>query len=363
MPEGPPRGECWRSGRSLRITLVTDAWHPQVNGIVTAVAALDRTLTARGHRIQIVGPGQFRTWPCPGYPDVGLAFLCGPRLRPLIREFRPDAIHLVTEGPVGYAARRYCRHQGFPFTSSFHSYFPEYLKLRVGLPLTVGYGYLKWFHRRSARVMVGSDSSRERLTRLGFDRLVGWPLGVDTDRFRPRDKSAIQDRRPVFMYVGRLAIEKSVEDFLRLELPGSLYVIGDGPQREYLESRYRNARFLGYQQGESLAELLAAADVLVFPSRTDTFGLTMLEALACGVPVAAFPVPGPVDVVRDTDVGRLDDDLRSAAIAALGCDPDCCRRYALDWSWERSALTFLGHLEPITWPGTGPPTAALLPAP
>lgn len=330
----------------MRITLITDAWHPQINGIVTTVTQLGNALAGFGHAVQIVGPDRFRTWPCPGYPDVGLAFLCGPRLRPLVRNFRPDAIHLMTEGPVGFAARRYCRHHRLGYTTSFHSYFPEYLKLRIGLPPAIGYGYLRWFHRGSARVMVGTDTLAADLGRKGFARLAYWPLGVDTDLFRPRDKTAIQDRRPVFLYVGRVAIEKNVEAFLRLNLPGSRYVIGDGPQRAELEMRYPNARFLGYQRGERLAELIAAADALVFPSRTDTFGLVLLEALACGVPVAAFPVPGPRDVISVPGVGVLDDDLQYAALAALALEPAACRRYALAWSWQNSARTFVERLVP-----------------
>jgi len=328
----------------LRITLISDAWHPQINGIVTALVELTRALTRLGHTVTVITPEPFRTWPCPGYPDVRLAFLCGPRLRPLIDASQPDAIHLMTEGPVGFAARRYCRHRRWPYTSSFHSHFPEYLKLRAGIPLSVSYGYLRWFHRRSQRVLVGTDSLSEQLTRKGFRRLVTWPLGVDTEQFRPLGKEMIVAPRPVFMYLGRIAIEKAVEDFLRLDLPGSKFVIGDGPQRPELETRYPEARFLGYRNGQELARCLSAADVLVFPSRTDTFGLAMLEALACGVPVAAYPVQGPRDVIRDARVGRLDTDLRRAALEALNLDPEECRRYALDWSWEASARRFVDRL-------------------
>lgn len=330
----------------MRIILLSDAWHPQINGIVTTLTQLCRALTELGHTVGLITPDRFRTWPCPGYPDVGLAFGCGPRLRPLIDAFQPEAIHLVTEGPVGFAARRYCRHRRLPCTTSFHSYFPEYLKLRVGLPLLIGYGYLRWFHSRSERILVASESLRQRLLARGFSRLAPWPLGVDTALFRPRDKTSIQAPRPIFMFVGRVAIEKNVEAFLRLDLPGTRYAVGDGPQRRELESRYPKARFAGYQQGEELARLLAAADVLVFPSLTDTFGLVLLEALACGVPVAAYPVPGPNDVVRDPRVGVLDRDLRRAALNALTLDPADCRRYALQWSWETSARRFIGQLAP-----------------
>jgi len=256
-------------------------------------------------------------------------------------------IHLMTEGPVGFAARRYCRQFGIPYTTSFHSHFPEYLKLRIGLPLFIGYAYLRWFHSRSERVMVTTDSLCRNLRGKGFSRLVQWPLGVDTDVFRPRDKTYIQDQRPIFMYVGRVAIEKNVEAFLQLNLPGTQYVVGDGPQRGELQSRYPKAWFLGYQQGEALARLLAAADVLVFPSVTDTFGLVLLEALACGVPVAAYPVQGPKDVLRDDRIGSLEHDLRRATLNALALNPEDCRRYALRWSWENSARQFIDRLAPL----------------
>jgi glycosyltransferase involved in cell wall biosynthesis len=297
--------------------------------------------------VEIITPDRFRTWPCPGYPDVGLAFLCGPRLRPLIDASKPEAIHLMTEGPVGFAARRYCRQRRWPYTTSFHSYFPEYLKLRANIPLIVSYAYLRWFHARSVSVMVTTDSLCRTLSGKGFARLVQWPLGVDTDLFRPREKTSLPDRRPIFMYVGRVAAEKNVEAFLRLDLPGTRYVIGDGPQRGELEGRYPEARFLGFQKGEELARSMAAADVLVFPSLTDTFGLVLLEALACGVPVAAYPVQGPSDVIRDPKVGRLNSDLQRAARDALALNPDDCRRYALQWSWGNSARRFVEQLAPL----------------
>jgi len=340
---GPLRSE--RRTR-LRIVLVSDAWHPQINGIVTTVNNLCQAITKLGHTVELITPDRFRTWPCPGYPDVGLAFGCGPRLRPLINTFEPEAIHLMTEGPIGFAARRYCRHCRFSYTTSFHSYFPEYLKLRIGVPLVISYAYLRWFHSRSEQIMVATDSLRGDLSGKGFSRLVQWPLGVDTELFRPGDKTYIRDQRPVFMFVGRVAIEKNVEAFLRLDLPGTKYVIGDGPQRRELESRYPRARFLGYEQGEVMAQYLAASDVLVFPSVTDTFGIVLLEALACGVPVAAYPVQGPSDVLGDHRIGILDRDLRRAALDALALNPEDCRRYALQWSWEKSARRFIDNIVP-----------------
>ena len=331
----------------MRIALISDAWHPQVNGIVTTVSQLYRSLAVRGHSVALLTPDRFRTWPCPGYPEVRLAFLCGGRLRKRLDAFGPDAIHLMTEGPVGFAARRYCRQRGYRHTSSFHSYFPEYLKIRAGIPLGVSYSYLRWFHRRSQCVLVSTDSLRADLADKGFSRLASWPLGVDTDLFRPRDKTFLRDPRPIFLYLGRVAVEKNVADFLRLDLPGTKYVVGDGHQRADLETAYPAVRFLGCQMGEELACTLAAADVLVFPSTTDTFGLVMLEALASGVPVAAYPVQGPVDVIRDSRVGQLDWDLQRAALAALALNPGDCRRYALQWSWEHSAERFAELLVPL----------------
>jgi glycosyltransferase involved in cell wall biosynthesis len=333
-----------RTGDGKRILLISDAWHPQINGVVTTLVNTRRALETLGHTVEVMAPDRFRTWPCPGYPDVGLAFLCGPRLRPLIRAFRPDAIHLATEGPVGFAARRYCLEIGFPYTTSFHSHFPDYFKLRVGFPPSVSRAYLRWFHSESRRVMVATDSLAADLAGQGFTRLVRWSRGVDTALFRPRSKHFIRDERPVFMYLGRVAVEKNLEAFLRLDLPGCKFVVGDGPQRAELETRYPNVRFTGYRQGEKLARTLAAADVCVFPSQTDTFGLVMLEALACGVPVAAFPVRGPRDVIRDRRVGILDDDLGRAALAALSLNPADCRAYALRHSWEACSRQFLGNL-------------------
>jgi glycosyltransferase involved in cell wall biosynthesis len=333
--------------KPLRIALISDAWHPQINGIVTTLTQTRRDLESLGHELELITPDRFRTWPCPGYPDVRLAFGCGPRLWPLIEGFRPDAIHLATEGPVGYAARRYCRRKGFAYTTSFHSFYPEYLKLRVGLPESVSYGYLRWFHRRSQRVMVATDSLSRELTDRGFSRLVRWSRGVDIERFRPGGKDFISDDRPISMFTGRIAIEKNLEAFLRLDLPGTKYVVGDGPQRAELTAKYPAVRFVGYQRGEALARYMAAADVFVFPSLTDTFGLVILEALACGVPVAAYPVQGPRDIIRDDRVGILDTDLESAVLRALRLNPEDCRRYAQGFSWSACSTQFLTHLVPM----------------
>ncbi len=328
----------------MRIALISDAWHPQINGVVTTLANICRELQQSGHTVEMITPDRFRSWPCPGYPDVRLAFICGPWLRSILKAFNPDAIHLATEGPVGYAGRLYCRQMGFNYTSSFHSHFAEYLKLRVGMPLAVSEAYMRWFHCRSERVMVATDSLEAALVSKGYQRLVRWSRGIDTELFRPQKKAFIEDQRPIFMFTGRVAIEKNVESFLKLDLPGTAYVVGDGPLREELENKYPRVRFVGYQQGEALARYIAAADVLVFPSLTDTFGLVMLEALACGVPVAAYPVAGPNDVIVDPMVGVLDSDLKRAALKALSLNPQDCRRFALQFTWQQSARQFVSNL-------------------
>lgn len=331
-------------GEQLRITLISDAWEPQVNGVVTTLKNTSKALKSLGHEVQLITPDLFRTWPCPGYPDVGLAFLCGPKMRPLVKDFDPDAIHILTEGPVGYAVRRFCKHYDYVYTSSFHSQFPDYFKMRIGFPLCISRAYLKWFHHKSERVMVASASLEQELAQQGYKRLVKWSRGVDTELFRPRTKNFIQDCRPVFLYAGRVAIEKNLEAFLKLDLPGSKYIIGDGPQRKQLEEKYPEARFMGYQRGVNLARYYAAADVFVFPSQTDTFGNVMLEALACGTPVAAFPVAGPKDIITDTRVGCLHNDLQQAAFTALILNADACREFALNYSWVSCTRQLLSNL-------------------
>ncbi len=334
----------------MKIALISDAWRPQINGVVTTLSNTREALERLGHEVALLHPGLFKTYSCPGYPDVGLAFLCGPMLRPLLRAFRPDAIHIATEGPIGYAARRYCRHKGFSYTTSFHSRFADYLNMRIGFPTGVSAAYLRWFHHKSYAVLVSTESLHNELAGKGFHNLKRWPRGVDTARFRPGDKSFLQDKRPIFLYTGRIAIEKNVEDFLRLKLPGTKYVVGDGPLREDLQQRYREVRFTGYKTASELACYVAAADVFVFPSRTDTFGLVLLEALACGIPVAAYPSPGPIDVILDEQVGVLDADLEKAAIRCLSLDPEKCRRYAFNFSWDDSTRQFVENLAWIRTP-------------
>jgi hypothetical protein len=297
--------------------------------------------------VRVVGPGEFPTFPCPTYPEIRLAWRPQRRLAEMIAAERPDAVHVSTEGPLGLAARAACLRAGRRFTTAYHTQFPEYVHARTRLPLALSYRWMRWFHAPSAAVMAATAALRRTLVANGFERVVPWSRGVDLGLFRPGPAEPLPGPRPVFMYVGRVAVEKNLEAFLSLDLPGTKWVVGDGPARADLERRFPNARFAGLRTGESLARHYRAADAFVFPSRTDTFGLVLLEALACGVPVAAYPVTGPVDVVADPAVGVLDEDLRAAALAALRLDRRAAREYATRFSWSVSSRQFLSHLQRV----------------
>jgi glycosyltransferase involved in cell wall biosynthesis len=286
----------------------------------------------------------------PTYPEIRLALFPGRRLAAMMDEADPDAIHIATEGALGHAARRYCLRRGLPFTTAYHTQFPRYVRMRAPIPASWTYAWLRRFHAPAERTMVPTPSMRDELAEHGFGHLVIWSRGVDTKIFRPAAKSFLDLPRPVSLYVGRVAVEKNVEAFLELPLPGTKVVIGDGPDLRVLRQRYPEVCFTGYRHGEELARHVAAADVFVFPSRTDTFGLTMLEAMACGVPVAAYPVTGPRDVVRDGVTGALDENLGRAVERALGLDSEDCVRFARSRTWDHSAADFLGYLAPF---GTG----------
>jgi glycosyltransferase involved in cell wall biosynthesis len=331
----------------MKLCLVTDAWRPQTNGVVRTLETVLGCLERRGMTVETIAPHLFRTLPCPSYPEIRLALGVGRRLRAIIESFDPDFIHIATEGPLGLAARRHCVRRKLPFTTAYHTRFPEYIHARVRLPLAWSYGFMRWFHRPSSAVMVATRSIREDLVHRGFVNVAEWSRGVDTDLFRPRDKSWLDLPRPVFLYVGRVAVEKNIEAFLRLDLPGTKLLVGDGPQMETLRRRYPDVVFAGMKRGEELARHYAAADVFVFPSLTDTFGLVQLEALASGIPVAAFPVAGPLDVIGETDVGVLDLDLTRAARAALQIPSDRCRAFAERFSWDACARQFAENLAPI----------------
>jgi glycosyltransferase involved in cell wall biosynthesis len=344
----------------VRILIVTDAWEPQVNGVVRTLKSTRRELERLGHQVELLTPLEFRTLPCPTYPDIRLSLLPGRRVRRRIREFAPQAIHIATEGPLGMAARAYALRECLPYTSAYHTRFPEYVRARTGLPLSITYRFLRWFHGRAESVMVPTDVVRRDLLANGFpaSRVVLWSRGVDLDIFKPGPAMAHDLTKPVFLCVGRVAVEKNIEAFLRLELPGSKWVAGDGPALAKLKAEFPEVRFTGLLGQEELASLYNAADVFVFPSRTDTFGLVLLEALACGCPVAAYPVTGPVDVIGNSPAGALDEDLRVAALRALSIGRSVARRHAERFSWEACTRQFLSHLYPFN---IGPNEIALAP--
>jgi glycosyltransferase involved in cell wall biosynthesis len=328
----------------MRLALVTDAWLPQVNGVVRTLGHTIREIEREGHEVIVISPADFRTIPCPTYPEIRLSVFAGRAVRRRLEALAPDAVHIATEGPLGIAARAWCVRRDRPFTTAYHTQFPEYVRARVPIPLAWSYAAVRWFHGRAARTLVTTPSMQRLLESRGLRNLALWGRGVDTDLFRPRDKQFLDLPRPVWLYFGRVAVEKGIEDFLGLALPGTKLVVGDGPACQSLRRRYPAAVFAGYRHGEDLAAHIAASDVFVFPSRTDTFGLVLLEAMACGVPVAAYPVTGPIDVVLEGVTGILDEDLQRAALAALRLDPAACRAHALAHSWTASTRQFLSAL-------------------
>lgn len=331
----------------MRIALISDAWHPQINGVVRTLTRLTEELGRQGHDIRVFSPDQYRSLPCPGYSEIRLSILPGRHLAQQLDHFRPEAIHVATEGPLGWAGRNYCVDRGLRFSTSFHTRFPEYIQARTGLPPDLGYAVLRWFHSASSSVMVATETLRKDLERRGFKNLSPWSRGVDTELFRPQPKDFLSLPRPIFVYVGRVAVEKNIRAFLDLDLAGSKLVVGDGPQLAQFKRRYPGVHFAGARIGEDLARHYAAGDVFVFPSRTDTFGLVQLEALASGLPVAAYPVPGPIDVVNGYGVGCLDEDLGHAARSALAIPAARCRAFALRFSWDNCVRQFLDNLRPI----------------
>ncbi len=347
------------SAPSHRILIVSDAWQPQVNGVVRTLATVTRELRGMGHVVEVIGPDRFRTIPCPTYPDIALSLLPRRRLVRLIEAFRPDALHIATEGPLGLAARGWARRTGFRFTTAFHTRFAEYVQARTGLPVRPIYAWMRRFHAAGSGTMVATQSLREELATRGFRNIRAWSRGVDLELFRPHLKTldppgnlAREDwglQRPIFLYVGRVAVEKNITAFLDLDLPGSKVVVGGGPQLASLKRDYPGVHFTGPRHGEALARAYAGGDVFVFPSLTDTFGLVILEALACGTPVAAFPVTGPKDVLANAagKVGAVNADLRQAALDALDADRAACRVHAERYSWRACAEMFLSHLVPI----------------
>jgi glycosyltransferase involved in cell wall biosynthesis len=328
----------------MKIMIVSDAWFPQTNGVVQTLSQTAAWMAKFGHDVQMVTPNEFRNVPCPTYPEIRLSLLPYGAVRRRILAFAPHALHIATEGPLGLAARRVALRNGLRFTTSYHTQFPQYLRARYPIPVSFSYGLLRWFHGPAVRCMVSTASMRKELASQGFANLATWRRGVDTEVFRPRDKGFLELPRPIAIYVGRVAIEKNIDAFLGMAWPGSKVVVGDGPERQRLQAAHPDAHFLGFRFGEDLAKHLAAADVMVFPSRTDTFGLVNLEAMACGVPVAAYPVTGPIDVIDDGVTGALDADLARAAMRALRIDPAACRDRALRSGWDVCSREFEGNL-------------------
>lgn len=330
-----------------RITLVTDAWYPQVNGVVRSIENTNRELERMGVEVSMVTPQSFRSVPCPTYPEIRLTVARMGKISAAIERHQPAYVHIATEGPLGLAARHWCLRKGVPFTTSYHTRFPEYVAARFPVPVRWLYAFMRWFHNAGSACMVATPSLEADLAAHGFHNLKRWSRGIDAQLFHPRERTPqpLDLPRPLFMTVGRVAVEKNLEAFLSLDLPGSKVVVGDGPARADLEARFPDVTFTGAKFGEELAALYAEADVFVFPSRTDTFGNTILEAMASGVPVAAYPVMGPVDIIGgNPQVGALDEDLRAACLAALGASREAARELALSYSWEAASRQFLENV-------------------
>ncbi len=330
----------------VRIAIVTDAWEPQVNGVVRTLQSVRRVLEAQGHRVEVISPDRFYSLPCPTYPEIRLALASTGSVGAMLEQFRPNAIHLATEGPLCVAARRWCLRNHMPFTTAYHTQFPDYVSARSGVPAEWIWRYIRWFHAPSQAILASTPSIRESLIAHGLTKVKHWGRGVDLAAFHPGlapHPAMAGLEGPVQLYVGRVAVEKNLEAFLKTSHPGTKVVVGDGPARSSLEARFPEAKFLGPMFGAELASAYAAADVFVFPSKTDTFGLVMIEALACGVPVAAYPVTGPVDVLT-AETGAMDADLGTAITAALTRDRQACAAYGRSFTWEASASQFLAAL-------------------
>ncbi len=330
----------------MRILVATDAWHPQVNGVVRTLTMMAEAAKALDAEICFLTPQSFRTFAMPSYRDLRLAMPRPAKIARLIEDARPDSVHIATEGPIGLLVRRYCRQRALPFTTSFHTRFPEYVRARVPVPEALIWRALRRFHSQSRAVMAATPALAGELRERGFRNVMLWPRGVDTKLFHPRPVDLCLPA-PIFLCVGRVAVEKNLEAFLELDLPGTKVIVGDGPARSRLEEQFPQAIFLGARHGEALAEIYAAADVFVFPSKTDTFGLVLLEALASGLPVAAFPVKGPRDVIGDAPVGVLDEDLRNACLSALEISRQACVEFAASHTWEDSARGFIDTIREV----------------
>lgn len=328
----------------LRILMVTDAWRPQINGVVHTLERLAETLEAFDAKADFLAPNIFHTLPMPTYPDIRLARTTPANVARIIDERRPDHVHLVTEGPLGMMARRYCLARKRPFTTSYHTRFPEYVSARLPLPESWSYGLLRRFHNSGQGCMVATRSLADDLAARGFERLRPWTRGVDINHFHPDKKMEMGLPRPIFLSVGRIAVEKNLPAFLDLDLPGSKVLVGDGPELDRLRAKYPAAHFLGRRPSDELARIYASADVFVFPSRTDTFGNVIIESLASGTPVAAYPVTGPIDIIGDGVGGVVSEDLGEAVLAALKTDRAQARQRAMRYTWTACAEMFLDNV-------------------
>ncbi len=336
------------------ILIVTDAWYPQINGVVRSLEKLAEVIREKGYNVEFLEPSSFLTVAMPTYKEIRLSLTIPSAVRDKIIEINPDAIHIATEGPLGAMARHFCNKRKIPFSTSFHTQYPEYIRARAPVPLRWTYAYFRRFHASAKYCLVSSKTVADRLKQRGFTNIVNWSLGVDLDIFNPKyhidnffeDNLADEKiTRPVFLFVGRVAVEKNIEAFLSLNLPGTKLVVGSGPQLEEMQKKYPDVVFVGSKKGEELSQYYASSDCFIFPSRTDTFGLVLLEAMASGVPVAAYPVQGPLDVIgKDCKAGVLDEDLQKAALEAVKIDRKICREYASKFTWQASAEIFLEHL-------------------
>lgn len=331
----------------MKILIASDAWHPQMNGVVRTLNSTISELSKMGHEIFVMHPGLFKTIPLPTYPEIRLALMKRKQITKMIEDFSPDAIHIATEGTIGLGVRNYSVRRKIPFTTSYTTKFPEYIYHRFLIPEKFTYKLMRWFHAQSKGVMVATESLKQELLNHGFNNIKMWTRGVDVELFHPQREKVIFEKKPVLMYAGRLAVEKNINAFLELPFDGVKYVVGTGPDFESLRKKYPDVKFVGRKSGEELASWYASADVFVFPSKTDTFGLVMLEALSSGVPVAAYPVTGPIDVIGGSGVGVLDENLNNAVKEALGIPKNKCREYALNYSWEKVAKIFLQNLARI----------------
>jgi glycosyltransferase involved in cell wall biosynthesis len=333
----------------LRILIVSDAWKPQVNGVVRTLDTLGQYLEKFGNTVYYITPDLFRTVPLPTYSEIRLAMAPYRMIARIINVYQPDAIHIATEGPLGWAARRFCVRHEHPYTTSFHTRFAEYVNARTGFPVDWGYAILRRFHKHASAVMVATPSLERELEGKGFENLRIWSRGVDLTLFHPgmaHEGPRLELPGPIWLYVGRVAVEKNIQAFLDLDLEGSKVVVGSGPMLDELKAKYKDVHFTGPKFGEELASIYAQADVFVFPSKTDTFGLVVVEALASGTPVAAYPVQGPADILEGSTVGAVDDNLEAACRKALNCaTPEACRTHAEKFSWEACTRQFLSNLD------------------